>query len=743
MKKINLLSSFKIFADTVQAQRAADILAAELAARLGCEPPRADSAQDADIALLTDPSICRGGYKITLGERSVSLIASGVRGHIYAVGMLLRKIEKADGGVCLAEDIGGSYAPDKSIRGHQIGYRTTPNTYDAWSYDDYRRYYLDMMFFGVNTVEHIPYENGVSNRNRLMKYDEEDFLVEAARMADEYDLDVSVWHPNNEGETVEQAAARRGRLYERVPRLDAVFPPGGDPGDFEAAEFIERCRAISKELKRSHPNAEMWPSAQQPHSIPTWGEDLIRELEKLPEEIDGIITGPNRAFEIDELRRRVPAKYPIRLYPDITHNVRCEYPVHFDRDDWHFALTTGLSRECTNPRPREYRRIHRLTRRYVIGSVSYSEGVNDDVNKFMWSDMDYFPDCDLRTTLLDYARLFFYGAPADTLADGILSLELNWQCDPAENPAIDRTLETFEALSREYPFLNENWRFLQLLMRAECDELLRSRRLFELGLISRARRAALDGDLEAVREILTAEPTEEYRSLRADISRIAQRLFELIGMQLDVENYCANSWERGAVLETIDLPVTDRQWLLGRLDYAMSTADPAEFMRRAFDRNKVEPDEYYFSVALNGLAECGCRQSGEIYMNFQGDRPNVNNGSLPTALFNIYDNLTFRCKVGGLTAEGDYKLTVTYMDRRNAESAEHRITVNGRDIYCGAQFGGESDPDYDREMLCPGFVSANYTVPHELIKNGCIDLEMSEPSMGIMFSELRITKKKP
>ena len=347
-------------------------------------------------------------------------------------------------------------------------------------------------------------------------------------------------------------------------------------------------------MKRSHPNAEMWPSAQQPHSIPAWGEDLIKELEKLPDEIDGIITGPNRAFEIDELRRRLPAKYPIRLYPDITHNVRCEYPVHFDRDDWHFALATGLSRECTNPRPREYRRIHRLTRRYVVGSVSYSEGVNDDVNKFVWSDMDYFPDCDLRTTLLDYSRLFFFGAPADTIADGILALELNWQCDPAENPTIDSTLETFERLRREYPFLNENWRFLQLLMRAECDKLLRSRRLFELELIRSARRAAFDGELEDVREFLELEPGDEYLELRADISRIAQRLFRLIGMQLDVEHYGADSWERGAILETIDLPVTDREWLLGRLDHAMVDDDPVEYMRRAFDRNRVDSDEYYF-----------------------------------------------------------------------------------------------------------------------------------------------------
>ena len=142
--------------------------------------------------------------------------------------MLLRKLEKVDGGVRL-EDISGSYAPDKRIRGHQIGYRTTPNTYDAWSYEDYRRYYLDMMFFGVNTVEHIPYEKGVSNRNSLMQYDEEEFLVEAARIADEYDLDVSVWHPNNDGETVSD---------ETLEGLVEIGPETGE-GETAQAETVD------------------------------------------------------------------------------------------------------------------------------------------------------------------------------------------------------------------------------------------------------------------------------------------------------------------------------------------------------------------------------------------------------------------------------------------------------------------------------------------------------------------------
>ena len=734
--------NYKTYADSPAAEKAAGIFCEEISIRTGKAPEAAANEADAAFVFRTVAEMKKDDYSLRICNGTCEFEASGIRGFIFSIGMFLRKCVKSGDSLALCEDITGFYSPDKRIRGHQIGYRTTPNTYDAWSYDDYRRYYLDMMFFGTNTVEHIPYERGVSKRNRLMKYDEEEFIAEAARMADEYDLDVSVWHPNNDGETVDEAAERRKKLYSTMPRLDVVFPPGGDPGDFEADEFVERCKAISKALKEVHPNAQMWPSAQQPHSVPTWGVDFIEELEKLPDEIDGVIMGPNHAFPLDVLRRKVPSKYPIRLYPDITHNVRCEYPVHFDRDDWHFALTTGLSRECTNPRPREYRHIHRLTRGYVVGSVSYSEGVTDDVNKMVWADMDFFPDCELRTSLLDYCRLFFYGADCEKLADAIFALELNWQCDPAENAMIEPTLRMYKELAADYPFLNSNWRFLQLLLRAKCDWVLRTRRIFELGLIKSAKREITNGNLAKAEEILNSGFSAEYINERNDITALAKTLFDLIGLQMDIENYCADNWERGAILETIDLPITDRKWLLLKLEAAKQKTDPVAFMQRIVNRNKIDGDEYYFSVALNGLEECGAAQSGEIYMNFQGDRPNVNTGEMPVCMFKVFDNLTFKAKIGGLTADCDYRLRVTYQDKKMPLLNSHTITVNGKIIYKGAQFGGESDPEFDADMLSPGFVTASYVIPKNAICNGCIDLEMSEPVMGVIFSEFSITKIK-
>ena len=230
---------FKVYSETLSSKKAAELFSDEIKIRTGNNTVSVDDRKKANFIFETDDSLSKDSYKINCGEDAVTVYASGIRGFIYGFGMFLRKVAPVCGVPVLTEDISGNYSPDKSIRGHQIGYRTTPNTYDAWSFEDYRRCYLDLMFFGSNIVEHIPYERGVSKRNRLMKYDEEEFLIEATRMADEFDLDVSLWHPNNDGETVDQAVERREKIYETLPRLNVVFPPGGDPGEFDADEFVE------------------------------------------------------------------------------------------------------------------------------------------------------------------------------------------------------------------------------------------------------------------------------------------------------------------------------------------------------------------------------------------------------------------------------------------------------------------------------------------------------------------------
>lgn len=739
-----MFTDFKIMAESEAGRKAAGLFREEMSLRTGREPAEksGDGYLEAEFIQCGDMEIeNKDTYMLDFQGSELKITACGLRGMIFGFSYFLRKTVFENGCFYPVKDITGVYAPAMRIRGHQLGYRTTPNTYDAWSLDDYYRYYRDMMFFGCNTCEHIPGSGTNTKSNCLMKYPPDELFYKASELADSLDMDVSVWYPNEE-ESISEAVENRRQVFEKTPRIDAVFPPGGDPGELPAGEFVQRCAEIAKVLREIHPNAQMWPSAQKPRVFPDWGEEFIEEMEKLPSEIDGVITGPNRAFPLDELRRRLPAKYPIRLYPDITHNVRCEYPVHFNRDDWHYALASTLSRESVNPRPTEYRLIHRLTRRYIIGSVSYSEGVSDDINKMVWSDMDFFPEVPLRETLLDYARVFFYGVPAETVVDGILGLERNWEGDPAENPHIESTLGVWRELRGAYPRLMENWRFVQCLFRADCDALVRRRRLFELDLIEKAKTELEKGFIEDAVDTLATGFDDEYTALREEISVLAETLFNKIGLQLDVEHYFAKSWERGATLETIDLPVTDRQWLLKKAEAAlrMPGTERAGFIGRVLNRNKVASDEFYFSLAEHGFDVLGVPQKGEFYINYQGDRPNVNNGGIPMSMLKLYDHYTFNCRLGGFTPGADYLLRVTFSSQKYPVLIHHNVTANGVTVYDGPQFGGEKDEAFDSELLAPGFETATYKLPARLFKNGCIDLEIGEPIAGVMLSEFWILK---
>ena len=726
-----------VAADAIERQ-AAELFCDEIDRRTGIRPAVTDKEVEPCVcfSLSGDLDSLDAFCIYTIG-RTITFVAAGIRGFIYAYSMFLRKTEYTDSRILLVEPIDAMYCPDKMIRGHQLGYRTISNTYDAWTPKQYRRYYLDLMAFGCNTVEHIPACGGGAP-NALMKTDADDLCVQACAIADGFDLDVSLWVPND-SLSVEETTAVRKALFEKCPRLNVVFPPGGDPGDYPADAFMERVKSISRALKESKPHAQMWPSAQAPHSVPDWGEVFLSQMQQHPVEIDGIITGPNRAFPIDELRRRLPIEYPIRLYPDITHNVRCEYPVHALRDDWHYALASTLSRESINPRPQEYRLIHTLTRRYVVGSVSYSEGVNDDVNKMVWSDMDYDPNRPLYDTLTDYARCFIWEAPASRIADGILALEMNWIGDPAENPQIEATYALFDSLVKDTPVLLENWRFCQLLFRSACDVYVRRRRLFDKGLLKQAERPMRKLNIPKAEAILRTPYPDDVQRLRGLLDDLAARLFEQIGMQLDVARYGASQWERGATLETIDLPVTDKEFYLNRLDYAKTLSQDRldSFICGLLDRNTISRDRYYFSFAEHGLEALGETQTPDFYMDFQGDRPNVNDGSIPMSQLKLFDHYSFRCKLSGFT-QGDYKLRVSYSSRKTEGVTAHRVSLDGRVLYCGPQYGGEKDPQFDRDYLAPGTETATYLIPADFFTNGCAQLVIEEPTVGVMLSEFWI-----
>ena len=710
---------------------AAELLAEELEMRTGKAPVVVSKPEgECYIELkLVDESDSED-FRIEQDGKKITVTAHRLRSLIYGYSMFLRKSVVRDGELVLTKDISGDYSPYMPVRGHQLSYTDMNNTYEAWDEKQYERYIRDLMMFGLNTVEGCLGKD--EKPTKLMKYSFEEITKLKSAICQRLDIDFSMWSPFTSKRSDDDSAEYLIETCKDIPEFNIFFPPGGDPGDLQAEDFFKRCKTVKKELNKHFPDMELWPSAQAPHEYDDWGDRFIKEMAKLPEEIDGVVYGPNHPFTLDTMRRSIDLKYPIRYYPDVGHNVRCEIPVHFDREDWHYAYASTLSREAVNPRPSEYRLVHRLTKQYVCGSVSYSEGVNDDVNKFVFGALDFDPDSELREILRDYARLFFPETDTEKMVDVIFGLEQNWNGDPAENSSVDNVFNTLMQMKTEK--LEENWRFVILLFRASCDKIVRDRRIFELDLIDDAKTQIRKGKLEKAKEILSTDFSAEYKELRGSLFPLAESLFKLIGMQLDVEHFGGMGVERGCTLDTIDMPVTDRQYLLNKLEQHPDR----DYMTDIIDRNKVAKDEYYFSFAEQGFEVAG-KQKGEFYMNFRGD--DNGDAALPMCMTKVYDHFNFDCKVAGLTG-GDYELRVTYKSRPNDKIIHHKVTVNGNVVHDGAQFGGRRDEEYEKKYLAGGYQSIVYDIPKEYLQNGCADLEITEPLDGFMISEFRFTKKR-
>lgn len=722
-------TGFCIVASGETEEKAASIFADEIKKRTGTAPEVLKEKKDGCyVRFVIGEKEESEDYSVIHSDGAITITACRLRALIFGAGLFIRKSEIKDGKIILTKNLTGKYSPYMKERGHQLSYTDMNNTYDAWSKEQYRQYFIDLMLFGNNTFESDSGDKG--EENNLMKYTRHEAMLLNSITCDELDLEFSVWHPLSKKKTHEETVEDVKNAYGDLCKMNVLFPPGGDPGDLLAEDFVDRSILMKREVQKKFPDVKLYPSAQAPHCYPDWGDRFVNKMNELPEEIDGIIYGPNHPMPLDELRRRIDKRYPFRFYPDITHNVRCEVPVHFQQDDWHYALAATLSRESVNPRPTEYRLLHRVIRQYVQGCVSYSEGVNDDLNKFVWSSLDFDPECDLRESVRDYTRAFFCGVDVEKFTDMIFALEKNWIGDPAENPSIDVTFNSFFELEKKHPELKENWRFQLHLFRAYCDKIVRDRRLFELALIDEAKQYVAVGDVNGAINILNTDFDEAYKAKRERLFEIAEKLFELIGIQLDVEHFGGMAWERGCTLDTIDNPVTDRKWLLAKIKN-----DPAN-AEDYFNRNRVKKDEYYFCFAEHGFEVCG-KQEGEYYYDFQGD--SNFDASLPMCMTKVFDHFNFKTSVAGLTG-GDYKLRITYKDRPNDKIIHHKVTINGNVIHDGRQFGGVRDEAFEKKFLADGYLSIVYDVPAEHIDNGCAVLEITEPLDGFEISEFWFTK---
>jgi hypothetical protein len=533
----------------------------------------------------------REGYRIWIdpGPRPVVWIAGDdSRGVLFGVGHLLRKLRLEPQRISLSSAFRADAVPQTALRGHQLGYRPKCNSYDGWTVSMWEQYIRDLAVFGCNAIELIPPRSDDADDSPHFPLPKMEMMVEMSRLANDYDLGVWIWYPAMDpnyadAKTVEFALNEWSDVFRKLPRIDAVFVPGGDPGHTQPKVLFDLLEKQTANLHRFHPKAQMWVSPQSFNAA--WMQEFFELMRREPAWLTGIVYGPQVRISLPQLRARIPARYPIRDYPDITHSRHCQYPV----PDWDIAFAMTEGREPINPRPKAMAAIYRLTHTNTVGFITYSEGCNDDVNKMTWSALGWDRDANVTEALRDYGSYFIGAAYADRFAEGLLMLEKNWEGPLRRNEQVEQTLRHFQALEREAtPSQKLNWRFQQALYRAYYDAYLRRRLVYESELEEQARvklsHAPGIGSMAAMSDaerILTRAVTEPVgRELRARVFELAEALFQSIHMQLSVPKYQGIALERGANLDAIDVPLNSGAWLKKQFTTTSSLSSENERLAR-------------------------------------------------------------------------------------------------------------------------------------------------------------------
>ncbi|MFT3748778.1 MAG: hypothetical protein QM768_10695 [Agriterribacter sp.] len=705
------------------------------------------------------------GFKLIVHKPTSSVIIVGkdARSVLYGIGRFLRKAEMRNDQLILPETVSISTTPKYPIRGHQLGFRPKTNSYDAFSVKQFDQYIRELAIFGANSIEIMPPRTDDDDTSAHMKLRPEKMIIEQAKICKAYNLDVWMWYPNmgpdySNRDSLKKEIQERMEIFGSLPKLDHVFVPGGDPGDLEPEQLFSWLGKVALALRQMHPKAKVWVSPQAFRPTKKWIDDFVRLANSGYPWFGGVVFGPWVKIPVAELRKQLKDSIPIRMYPDITHSYTAQYPV----PDWDVAYTMTLGRECINPRPEDEKHIHNVFAKYGAGSISYSEGTNDDVNKFVWSDQDWDPETPVIETIRDYCRLFFGSDLTESTAQGIMNLEKNFRGPLLTNKAVEQTLIQWQDIEKKAPgeLTLFNFRFQMCLLRAYYDALIQRRLIYETALESRAREILQSAMPEAIataiqeaKEILAQSKQKPVGlALKERCNTLADSLFSTIGAQLTVEKHGGVSG-RGNFMDNIDMPLNDAPWLNDQLNTFEKITDANEMLAKvnemlhrtdpgpggfydhfgsAESRSKVisnktwaeDPGSLESPRKSYGIGIIGEEWVDEIKA--QGFSGQTTPAAWMTQINTLYDQ-PLQIKYENLDTTATYKMRITYTGRFRSRV---KLVANGNIvIHDFLQTGQKPLHEFD--------------IPHEATASGRVVFTWNcgEGERGSQVTEIWLTKK--
>ena len=253
----------------------------------------------------------------------------------------------------------------------------------------------DMVTFGTNMIELSP--NVIE--------DDAPLIIKYSLLLDSLNLNVSMYFSlalfmTDAGYVATEA------FFRNMTRINTIFVPSGDGGpDLPPEQFFSLTQNLTALLKRYHPQAEMWISTQMLSMDKLDYFYAYLNTSEARSYITGIIYGPHNPESLTVATQRLPLGYPVRLYPDLCHTIYAQFSLPSWSTPWPFTH----KRQVINPSPLFETKMAMIftnttfaTR--MVGFGGYSEGLNDDLNKCIWSGLYADANSNVFDIVQEYAK---------------------------------------------------------------------------------------------------------------------------------------------------------------------------------------------------------------------------------------------------------------------------------------------------------------------------------------------------
>ena len=137
------------------------------------------------------PELNKEGFRIFHENRNgkdiLWITGADSRGVLFGIGKLLRTADMQDHQITITNKIDISTSPEYALRGHQFGYRSTANSWDSWTVEQFEQQFREQVLFGANSFENIPFQDSLSSVH--FKIAPQEMEVRLSEICNKYDAD--------------------------------------------------------------------------------------------------------------------------------------------------------------------------------------------------------------------------------------------------------------------------------------------------------------------------------------------------------------------------------------------------------------------------------------------------------------------------------------------------------------------------------------------------------------------------